>query len=232
MYRIAHYVHHKNIDVGPWSGVSMHPIEHPIEHLEFMYASMLIHWVIGAHPIHMIFQGQAVTFASIVGHGGFEEIVIKDDVKISSYGNYWHSLHHRFFECNYGEPTVPFDHLFGTNYDGGFTRGARKDAGQETRYARELGWASRNYSPPERSISSAGFQLSPATSTPSSAAIVRSMRQTFINGSSLMTCPSNATATVCDQSSSPARPASASRICTCRSLTICLKLTNVFDILR
>ena len=204
---------------------------HPIEHV-FMYASMLIHWVIGAHPIHMIFQGQAVTFASIVGHGGFEEIVIKDDVKISSYGNYWHSLHHRFFECNYGEPTLCHLIICIRHQLRWFTRGARKDAGQETRYARELGWASRNYSPPERSISSAGFQLTPATSTPSSAAIVRSMRQTFINGSSLMTCPSNATATVCDQSSSPARPASASRICTCRSLTICLKLTNVFDILR
>ena len=113
MYKLVHHVHHRNIDVGPWSGVSQHPIEHI-----FMYASMLIHPLIGAHPLHMIFQGQAVTFGSIVGHGGFEEIVIKDGVTISSYGNYWHSLHHRFFECNYGEPTVPFDHLFGTNCDG------------------------------------------------------------------------------------------------------------------
>ncbi len=113
MYRLVHHVHHRNIDVGPWSGLSQHPIEHL-----FMYASMLIHAVIGAHPLHMIFQGQAVAFGSIVGHGGFEEIVIKDNVTISTYGNYWHSLHHRFFECNYGEPTVPFDHLFGTNCDG------------------------------------------------------------------------------------------------------------------
>ena len=113
LYRLVHHVHHRNIDVGPWSGVSQHPIEHV-----FMYASMLIHGLIGAHPLAMIFQGQTVTFGSIVGHGGFEEIVIKGDVKISSYGNYWHSLHHRFFECNYGEPTIPFDHLFGTNCDG------------------------------------------------------------------------------------------------------------------
>ncbi len=113
MYKVVHHVHHRNIDVGPWSGLSQHPIEHV-----FMYACMLIHWLIGAHPLHMIFQGQAVTFGSIVGHGGFEEIVIKGDLKISSYGNYWHSLHHRFFECNYGEPTMPLDHLFGTNCDG------------------------------------------------------------------------------------------------------------------
>ena len=113
MYKLAHHVHHRNIDVGPWSGVSMHPVEHV-----FMYASMLIHPLIGAHPLNMMFQGQFVTFGSIVGHGGFEEIVIKDGLTVSSYGNYWHSLHHRFFECNYGEPAVPFDHIFGTNYDG------------------------------------------------------------------------------------------------------------------
>ena len=112
LYRAVHHVHHRNIEVGPWSGVSQHPIEHVV-----MYASMLIHPLIGAHPINMIFQGQQVTFGSITGHGGFEEIVVKDDFKIS-YGNYWHSLHHRFFECNYGEPTVPLDHLFGTNCDG------------------------------------------------------------------------------------------------------------------
>ena len=113
LYRLVHHVHHRNIDVGPWSGVSQHPIEHVC-----MYASMLLHWVIGAHPIHMMFQGQTVTFASIMAHGGFEDIVIKDGMTIPAYGNYWHSLHHRYFECNYGEPEIPFDHLFGTNYDG------------------------------------------------------------------------------------------------------------------
>ncbi len=112
LYRAVHHVHHRNIEVGPWSGLSQHPIEHIV-----MYSSMLIHWLIGAHPINMIFQGQSVTFGSIMGHGGFEEIVVRDDLKIS-YGNYWHSLHHRFFECNYGEPIIPLDHLFGTNFDG------------------------------------------------------------------------------------------------------------------
>ncbi len=112
LYKIVHHVHHRNIEVGPWSGLSQHPIEHVV-----MYASMIIHWLIGAHPINMIFGGQLITFGSITGHGGFEEIVVKDNLKIS-YGNYWHSLHHRFFECNYGEPAIPLDNLFGTNFDG------------------------------------------------------------------------------------------------------------------
>ena len=113
LYRLVHHIHHRNIDVGPWSGLSQHPIEHV-----FMYACMLLHWVIGAHPINMMYQGQLVTFGSIMSHGGFEDIVIKDGVTLPAYGNYWHSLHHRYFECNYGEPEIPFDHLFGTNYDG------------------------------------------------------------------------------------------------------------------
>ena len=28
MYRWAHYLHHKNVNTGPWTGLSMHPIEH------------------------------------------------------------------------------------------------------------------------------------------------------------------------------------------------------------
>ena len=30
LYRSAHYLHHKNVNIGPWSGLSMHPIEHVI----------------------------------------------------------------------------------------------------------------------------------------------------------------------------------------------------------
>ena len=113
MYKIAHYVHHKNIDIGPWSGLSMHPVEHLL-----YYTCMLIHWVVASHPIHMIMNGQHATFAAILGHGGFDEIVVKDGVTVSSAASYYHSLHHRYFECNYGEMGMPFDHWFGTSHDG------------------------------------------------------------------------------------------------------------------
>ena len=79
LYKMAHYVHHKNIDIGPWSGLSMHPIEHLL-----YYTCMLIHWVVASHPIHMIMNGQHATFAAILGHGGFDEFVIKDGVKVQS----------------------------------------------------------------------------------------------------------------------------------------------------
>ena len=97
MYKLAHYVHHKNIDIGPWSGLAMHPIEHVI-----YYTTMLVHWVVASHPIHMIMNGQRATFGAILGHGGFDEIVLKDGVTVTSSASYYHSLHHRYFECNYG----------------------------------------------------------------------------------------------------------------------------------
>ena len=28
LYDWVHYVHHKNVNVGPWSGLAMHPVEH------------------------------------------------------------------------------------------------------------------------------------------------------------------------------------------------------------
>ena len=28
LYRLAHALHHRNVNVGPWSGMSMHPVEH------------------------------------------------------------------------------------------------------------------------------------------------------------------------------------------------------------
>jgi Delta7-sterol 5-desaturase len=30
LYRRVHSLHHRNINVGPWSGLSMHPIEHAL----------------------------------------------------------------------------------------------------------------------------------------------------------------------------------------------------------
>ncbi|MGB7270828.1 MAG: sterol desaturase family protein, partial [Albidovulum sp.] len=51
LYRFVHSLHHRNVSIGPWSGFSMHPVEH------FLYLSSLaIHWVVASHPIHLIFH--------------------------------------------------------------------------------------------------------------------------------------------------------------------------------
>ena len=38
LYRMAHSLHHRNIDTGPWTGISMHPLEHLL-----YFSSILIH---------------------------------------------------------------------------------------------------------------------------------------------------------------------------------------------
>jgi sterol desaturase/sphingolipid hydroxylase (fatty acid hydroxylase superfamily) len=42
---------------------------------------------------------------------------VKDDLDIDG-GGYFHYLHHKYFECNYGGSLTPLDRLFGTFHDG------------------------------------------------------------------------------------------------------------------
>ena len=111
LYRSAHYLHHKNVNVGPWSGVAMHPIEHII-----YFSSVLIFLIVPSHPIHVLFILLFAALGPASGHSGFDEIVVKG--KTTAPGDFFHYLHHRYIECNYGNPSVPFDRWFGTFHDG------------------------------------------------------------------------------------------------------------------
>ena len=51
------------------------------------------------------------------GHVGFEAVIVNGKYNLAG-ASYFHQLHHRYFECNYGEPDMPFDHWFGTSHDG------------------------------------------------------------------------------------------------------------------
>ena len=114
LYTKVHALHHRNINVGPWSGMSMHPIEH-VGYL----SSVLIHVVLASHPIHFIFQLQQKVLLAISSHAGYE-VVTKGEGSDAGLkvGDFFHQLHHRYFECNYGEPEVPCDKWFGTFHDG------------------------------------------------------------------------------------------------------------------
>eukprot|EP01083_Nonionella_stella_P065435 171436_1 len=106
LYRDVHSLHHKSYNTGPWSGLSMHPVEHL-----FYYSCMLVPTVFGVkqHPIHLLFNKFHATVSPLPGHDGFDS---------PGGGSYFHFLHHAHFECNYGTPMVPFDELFGTYEDG------------------------------------------------------------------------------------------------------------------
>ena len=119
LYDRVHSVHHRNISIGPWSGLSMHPIE------SFIYlTSIVFHVFVATSPFHLIFHLQFLVFNAVIAHSGFEGIVLKDK-KIVDVGRFHHQLHHRFFECNYGNAEMPWDRWFGTFNDG--SDGAMKE---------------------------------------------------------------------------------------------------------
>lgn len=113
LYRTVHHIHHKNTNVGPWSGMAMHPVEHLL-----YFSAVLLHWVVPSHPVHAIYNLQHLAFAPSQGHNGFERIVLADGVALPT-GNFMHYLHHKYFEVNYGgDGHIPLDRWFGTFHDG------------------------------------------------------------------------------------------------------------------
>lgn len=119
LYRHVHSLHHRNINVGPWSGLSMHPVEHVI-----YLGTVLVHFIIGAHPLHILFHMQYYTLSAATTHTGFEGMLIKDQNRLAL-GTFHHQMHHRYFECNYGSLEMPWDKLFGSFHDGTVEADAR-----------------------------------------------------------------------------------------------------------
>ena len=111
-YKRYHSLHHRNVNVGPWSGFSMHPVEH------FLYlSSICIHWILASHPIHLIFHALYLGPGAAMTHTGYENLLIKDKKRLAL-GTFYHQLHHRYYECNYGNEEMPWDRWFGTFHDG------------------------------------------------------------------------------------------------------------------
>ena len=111
LYRMVHKLHHNNVNPGPWSGLSMHPVEHLL-----YFSGVLIHWVVPSHPVHALFHLVHAGLSPVPGHTGFEKVVVgKDAVDTECYAHY---LHHKYFECNYADGAIPLDKWFGTFHDG------------------------------------------------------------------------------------------------------------------
>lgn len=112
LYRYIHSIHHRNINVGPWSGMSMHPAE------QFVFlGSVFVHLIVGAHPLHIIFHLQYYFLTAITTHTGFQGLLIGDKNRLAL-GTFHHQMHHRYFECNYGSLEIPWDKWFGSFHDG------------------------------------------------------------------------------------------------------------------
>ena len=112
LYRLVHALHHRNVNVGPWSGLSMHPVEH----IAF-FSSVLIHFIVPAHPLHILFHMQHQALTAATSHTGFENLLVKDRKRLAL-GTFHHQMHHRYFEVNYGNLEMPWDKWFGSFHDG------------------------------------------------------------------------------------------------------------------
>lgn len=105
LYRHVHSLHHKSYNTGPWSGLSMHPVEHLI-----YYTCTLLPFFISLHPTAVYMNLLHATLSPVAGHDGHRSP--------GGGGSFFHYLHHSRFECNYGTPLVPLDRLFGSLDDG------------------------------------------------------------------------------------------------------------------
>ena len=117
LYERFHERHHLNTNPTPWSGLSMHPVEHLL-----YWSVVLIHFVVPAHPIHFIYALFHKTITPAKTHAGFNKLVIDEfgDPKLIDIGgsSINHYLHHKYFECNYSNGPFPLDRWFGTYHDG------------------------------------------------------------------------------------------------------------------
>ncbi|MGI9393695.1 MAG: sterol desaturase family protein [Boseongicola sp.] len=112
IYQRVHKIHHRNINPGPWSGISMHPVEHLL-----YFSGFLIYWVVPAHPLHFMHYSMMVGLSPAQGHTGFDRIVTGAE-RTFHLPYYAHYLHHRLFEVNYADGTIPLDKWFGSFHDG------------------------------------------------------------------------------------------------------------------
>ena len=111
LYRF-HALHHRNTDVGPWSGLAMHPVEHLL-----YFGTAAIHLIIPSSPVHLICHLMFFALYAVTTHTGFEGLFSKGKERLHL-GNFHHQMHHRFFEVNYGTLDIPLDKAFGTFHDG------------------------------------------------------------------------------------------------------------------
>jgi sterol desaturase/sphingolipid hydroxylase (fatty acid hydroxylase superfamily) len=100
LYRYVHSLHHRSRNPGPWSGLSMHPVEH-----FFYYTCAYFPLLFACHPLHFLYAKFHCDISPLGGHDGHDA---------PAGGSDYHYLHHANFECNYGTTLVNMDKLFGT----------------------------------------------------------------------------------------------------------------------
>lgn len=111
LYRSVHELHHRNVNTGPWSGISMHPVEHLL-----FFSMFFVWWLVPVHPVVIILTGFFKGLGPAVTHSGFDRVLVGG--RQIPTGDWFHDLHHRHFETNYGNIEAPFDWAMNTWHNG------------------------------------------------------------------------------------------------------------------
>lgn len=111
-YRRIHCWHHKNVNVGPWSGLAMHPAEHLV-----LFSDIILLFLVPSNPIHLYFMVLHHGLGAPLSHTGYDAVILPRDLRFRV-GDFHHQLHHRLLECNYGGIESPLDDLLDTFHDG------------------------------------------------------------------------------------------------------------------
>ena len=128
LYKWIHSVHHNSVNPSPWSSLSMHPIEHLL-----YWSDSLIHLIVPSHPLLVLYHLNITGTGAVVGHIGFDKIETGPDSAVDSHA-FAHYLHHKYFEVNYADGSIPLDRWFGTWHDG--TKSG--DALMQTRFEQKM----------------------------------------------------------------------------------------------
>lgn len=112
LYRWIHKLHHNSVNPAPFSSLSMHPVEHIL-----YFSGVLIHFILPSNPILAMYHLYFAGYGAVVGHIGFDKVVVDDETAIPTHA-YNHYLHHKYFEVNYSEGLAALDKVFGTFHDG------------------------------------------------------------------------------------------------------------------
>jgi sterol desaturase/sphingolipid hydroxylase (fatty acid hydroxylase superfamily) len=107
---------------------------HPVEQLCYLGVAFW-HLTIPSNPILALYQLHFAGFGAIPGHVGFDKVELTGETAVDCHA-YIHSLHHKYFEVNYGDGLIPFDKWIGTWHDGSPESDARMNARYEKRKAR------------------------------------------------------------------------------------------------
>ena len=89
---------------------------HPIEHVLYL-SVIVIHLAVASHPMHLFFLMYHTVLAAITSHTGYADLLINGKPRLDV-GSFFHQLHHRYFDCNYGSAVMPWDRWLGSFHDG------------------------------------------------------------------------------------------------------------------